>query len=87
MSVQTQSPTPTTASFVLETQYRDETKVVADGAMFPSGRVVVDWRTDGGFEVLQGLDALYSKFSTDPRVMWEQPDGTYSEAEPPTVVE
>lgn len=73
--------------FVLESSYGDDSTVVADGTVFPSGRVAVDWRNESGTELILSLDVLYSKFGRDPRVLWKHEDGTFSEAEPASLTD
>lgn len=76
-----------TVPFVLESAYGGEHHVVADGAAFPTGRIVVEWRDESGTELIDTLESLYEKYGRDPRVMWLQEDGGYSEAEPSILTE
>lgn len=76
------------ATFVLETIYKGEPRVVADGVAFPHPheRVVVNWRTTKSVEVLDDVGALYDKFGHDPRVMWWHNREILTEAEPTAVL-
>lgn len=76
------------ALFVLETVYKGERQVVAQGVAFTDPeQVVINWRGNSSVELIDSVDDLYKKFGTQPRVMWVHRDtDMLTEAEPDELV-
>lgn len=82
------APTEQPALFVLETTYKGERHVVAQGVAFTDPeQVVINWRGNSSVELIDSVDALYQKFGTQPRVMWVHRDAdVVTEAEPDELI-
>lgn len=75
------------ANFVLETVYKGERHVVAQGTAFTDPeQVVINWRGNSSVELIDSVDELYDKFGSSPRVMWLHEDGRLTEVEPDELV-
>lgn len=76
------------ALFVLETTYRGERHIVAQGVAFTDPeQVVINWRGNSSIELIDSVDALYEKFGSQPRVMWVHRDAdVLTEAEPDELI-
>ena len=76
------------ALFILETVYKGERQVVAQGVAFTDPeQVVINWRGNSSVELIDTVDDLYSKFGTQPRVMWVHRDtDMLTEAEPDELI-
>ena len=75
------------ALFVLETIYRGETHIVAQGVAFTDPeQVVINWRGNSSTELIDTVDELYDKFGSSPRVMWLHDSGQLTEVEPDELV-
>lgn len=75
--------------FVLQTVYRGERQIVADGVAFPppNERVVVNWRGSDSTELMDSVEALYERFGQSPQVMWRHSSGILTEAEPQELID
>jgi hypothetical protein len=84
----TKEPESKPANFVLETIYKGERHVVAQGTAFTDPeQVVINWRGNSSVELIDSVDDLYAKFGNSPRVMWLHESGQLTEAEPDYLLE
>lgn len=84
----TNEPQNPPAIFVMETTYRGERHVVAQGVAFTDPeQVVINWRGNSSVELIASVDALYRKFGQHPRIMWVHREmDMLTEAEPDELV-
>jgi hypothetical protein len=77
------------ATFVLETVYKGERRIIADGVAFPppNEMVVVSWRASGSTELIPSVESLYERFGDAPRVMWHHSSGILTESEPQAFID
>jgi hypothetical protein len=69
--------------FVLETTYKGEKRIVAQGVAFTDpSQVVINWRSGSSVELVDTVAELYEKFGNQPRVLWHTDNGMLTEAEP-----
>lgn len=82
-------PASVPALFTLETVYKGQRRVIAEGTAFlDPEQVVINWRSSSSVEVIDSVDELYEKIGDHPRIMWRHDDEELvTESEPERVLQ